>query len=73
MVGHEGEVSSVEVKGFDPNGQYRQLVREVEKAGDGKSLVFKIHHGQTRLEYYVVGLDIARKRIVGMKALSVES
>ena len=73
MVGHKGEVSTVEVKDFDPDSQYSQLVKEVEKAGDGKSRVFKVHHGRTRLEYYVVGLDIARKRIVGMKALAVES
>lgn len=63
----------MEAKDFDPVGQYGQLVKEVEKAGDGKSRVFKVHHGQTRLEYYVVALDLARKRIVGMKALAVES
>lgn len=60
-------------KEFDPRGQYIDVLRAVEEAGDGKSRIFRVEHGRTRVEYYVVGLDKRKGRVVGMKAKAVES
>ena len=45
----------------------------MKKAGDGKVKVFRVEHGSTRSEYYVVSVDEKEGRVVGLKALSVES
>ncbi len=59
---------------FDPRGQYGEIVGAVEKVGDGKARIFRVeHHGRTRVEYFVVGFDEKGKRVVGMKAMAVES
>ena len=61
------------VEEFDPKGQYKDVLQAVEEAGDGKARVYRIDHGRTRLEYYVVGLDRKGQKVVGMKAKAVES
>ncbi len=73
LVGHKGEVTTLQVKTFDPSGQYKEVLEVVEKVGDGKVRIFKVEHGRTRVEYYVVGLDEKGKKVVGMKALAVET
>ncbi|KAL8940169.1 MAG: hypothetical protein Q9216_002957 [Gyalolechia sp. 2 TL-2023] len=73
LIGHDSEVSSMSTKEFDPRGQYTEVLQAVEKAGDGKSRIFRIGHGKTRIEYYVIGLDREKKRVVGLKAKAVES
>lgn len=45
----------------------------MKAAGDGTVKVFRVELSGTRAEYYVVGVDKAEGRIVGLKALSVES
>lgn len=66
-------MSTVELKEFDPTGQYAEITAVVEKVGDGKSRIFKVERGKTRVEYYVVGFDEKGKKVVGMKALAIES
>ena len=73
LIGHGAEVSSLSAQEFDPKGQYTEVLEAVEKSGDGKARVFRAHHGKTRAEYYVVGIDEKGKRIVGLKAKAVES
>ena len=73
LLGHSGSVSKIANKDFDPRGQYAEVLEIVEKIGDGKSTVFKVQQGHTRAEYYVVSLDGGHKRLVGLKALAVES
>lgn len=73
LLGHGSEVSSMSPKHFDPRGQYKDVLQAVEKAGDGTSRIFRIGHGKTRIEYYVIGLDTAKGRIVGLKAKAIES
>ena len=73
LIGHKGEVSAISTKDFNPKGQYNEVVQAVEKAGDGKSRIFKIEHGKTRTEYWIVGLDKEGKKVVGLKAMAVES
>ncbi len=58
---------------FDPRGKYKDVLQAVENAGDGETRIFRIGHGRTRVEYYVVGLDKGKGRVVGMKAKAVES
>jgi hypothetical protein len=66
-------VASISEKEFDPQGQYKKVIDAVKKAGDGKVRVFRVEHGSTRVEYYVVSVDEKEGRVVGLKALSVES
>ncbi|KAI4184363.1 MAG: hypothetical protein L6R41_004781 [Letrouitia leprolyta] len=73
LIGDNSEVSTMSTKDFDPRGQYKDVIQAVEKAGDGKSRIFRIGHGKTRIEYYVIGLDKAKGRVVGLKAKAVES
>ncbi|KAL8690370.1 MAG: hypothetical protein Q9218_004165 [Villophora microphyllina] len=73
LIGHGSDVSTMGTKEFDPQGQYKDVIQAVEKAGDGKSRIFRATHGKTRVEYYVVGLDKEKGRVVGLKAQAVES
>lgn len=73
LVGHRAEVSTLTTHEFDPNGQYQDVLRAVEKAGDGKARVFRVHHGKTRAEYYVVGFDEQGGKVMGLKAKAVET
>ena len=59
---------------WDPRKQYKAVLEAVEAASDkGAVKVFKLQHGTTRVEYYVVGCDTKDRRIVGMKALAIYS
>lgn len=73
LIGHRSEVTTLTVEEFDPKGQYRDVLQAVEEAGDGKVRVYRIDHGRTRAEYYVVGFDRKGQKVVGMKAKAVES
>lgn len=73
LIGHGSEVSTLSSKEFDPRSQYKDVLQAVEKAGDGKSRIYRMSHGKTRVEYYVVGLDKDNKRLVGLKAKAVET
>ena len=73
LVGHGSDVSTLNTEEFDPQGQYKDVLRAVEEAGDGKARVFRLDHGRTRAEYYLISLDMRSQRIVGFKAKAVES
>ena len=73
LIGHKAEVSTLSIQEFDPKGQYKSVLQVVEKAGDGKARVYRVEHGSTRMEYYVVGFDREGKRVVGLKAKAVET
>ncbi|KAG7008340.1 AP-3 complex subunit sigma [Physcia stellaris] len=73
LLAHKSEVSTLTTQDFDPKGHYKEVLEAVEKAGDGRARVFRVHHGSTRAEYYVVGLDKKGKKVVGLKARAVES
>ena len=66
-------MSSLSEKEFDPKGQYKAVIDAVKKAGNGEVKVFRVHHSRTRGEYYVVSVDEKEGRVVGLKALGVES
>jgi hypothetical protein len=70
LLGHDGDVESVEEKDF---GQYKEVVEAVKKAGNGQVQIFCVDLSGTRKEYYVVSVDKEEGRVVGLKALAVES
>lgn len=45
----------------------------MKKAGNGKVEIFRVDVSGTRKEYYVVSVDKEEGRVVGLKALAVES
>ena len=71
----DGQVEELKVKDFDPRGDYTEVVRAVEGAGEGGVKVFRLEVSSTRVVYFVVTL--ARKeeggKLVGVKVESVES
>lgn len=73
LVGHGGEVEELSAKEFDPKGDYGDVLDMVKKAGSGDVKVFRVGHGRTRAEYYVVCVDGKGGRVVGLKAKAVES
>ena len=73
LIGTQAEVSTLSKKEFDPQGQYKEVLQAVEKAGDGKVRIYRIETGKARAKYYIVGFDEKQGRVVGLKAKSVES
>lgn len=66
-------LQKISEKDFDPRGQYKTIVDAVKKAGHGKAEFYKAELDKTRTQYLVLSLDSKHGRIVGLKALSVES
>lgn len=62
------------MKHFDPKGKYKDVIDAVSKCSDGTHVVkvFRVEHGGTRLEYYLVTID-KEGNVVGVKAKAVES
>ena len=58
---------------FDPKGHYKEVISAVEDAGDGKARIFRIEHGGTRSEIFVVSMDRDGQKVIGLKALAIES
>ncbi len=71
LLGGDKDVEEVSQKSFD--SQYKQVVDAVKQAGNGKVKVFKVDLDHTRAEYYVVSVDEKEGKVVGLKAMSVES
>ena len=74
LVDHSADVSIISVKDFDPRNRYRDLVKTVESTADGGHIqVYRLDHGTTRAEYFLVAVDKGHSRLVGVKAKAVES
>ncbi|KAJ4369092.1 hypothetical protein N0V83_006175 [Neocucurbitaria cava] len=71
LLGGDKEVEEVKQKSFE--SQYKTVIDAVKKAGDGEVKIFRVELNSTRAEYYVVAVDEKDGRLVGLKALSVES
>lgn len=63
-----------DIKQFNPKGKYDEVVAAVQKSSDGTHVVkvFRVDHGGTRCEYYVVTIG-GDGNVVGVKAKAVES
>lgn len=73
LIGYDGDFATISQKEFDPQGQYTTVVDAVQQASGGDVAFFRAEHGTTRVEYYIIGLDKEGGKIVGLKALAVES
>ncbi|KAH9864935.1 hypothetical protein IAQ61_008880 [Plenodomus lingam] len=71
LIGGDQDVQEVGQKEF--GSQYKTVMDAVSKAGNGEIRIFRVELGETRAEYYVVSVDTEQGRVVGLKALSVES
>jgi predicted aspartyl protease len=71
LLGGDKDVEEVKQKSFET--QYKKVIDAVKQAGNGDVKVFKVEIDGTRAEYYVVTVDEKERRVVGLKALSVES
>lgn len=71
LLGADKDVKEVDQKKF--GSQYKTVTDAVNKAGNGEVKVFRVELSETRAEYYVVSVDSDQGRLVGLKALSVES
>lgn len=61
---------------WDSNGQYKEIIDAVRKAGKGNDVrVYRIVKDRSRVEYFVVTRqgDGPSARLVGVKALAIES
>jgi predicted aspartyl protease len=52
---------------------YKKVIRAVKEAGNGEIKTFKVQIDGTRAEFYVVSVNEKEGKVVGLKALSVES
>ncbi|KAF2029032.1 hypothetical protein EK21DRAFT_113255 [Setomelanomma holmii] len=64
-------VEEVSPKSFEK--QYKKVIDAVKEAGNGSVNVFEVEIDKTRTEYYFVSVNAKEGRMVGLKALSVES
>lgn len=70
------EVEIMDPVDWDRNGQYKDIVDAVSKAGKGNDVrVYRIVKDSSRVEYFVVTRqgDGKNARLVGVKALAIES
>jgi hypothetical protein len=67
-------VEEISVKDWNVKNHYAEVVEAVKKAGSDKAdvQVFRVAHGSTRCEYYIVTLN-DEGVVVGVKAKAVES
>ncbi|KAK3344430.1 hypothetical protein B0T25DRAFT_522368 [Lasiosphaeria hispida] len=78
LIGHwdpkGAEVEILDPVDWDANGQYRKVVNAVRRAGEGNDVrVYRVVRDGVRVEYWVVTTDKEGGRLVGVKALAVES
>ncbi|KAI9891947.1 MAG: hypothetical protein M1814_002141 [Vezdaea aestivalis] len=72
-VDNDSDPEEVDLEQWNGKGHYDKVVKAVEAETEGQVKVFRVSLGGVRAEYFVVGLDSKRGRIVGLKALAVES
>lgn len=73
LVGHSAEVVTQSEAGFDPQNQYEKVMRIVKEAGNGTAVIFRVQDSHTRATYFITSLDEKGGRLVGLKAMAVES
>ncbi len=73
LIGHHAGISTLALEEFDPKGQYKEVVEAVHSSGDGEFRIYRVEHGRTRAEYYIIRLDKRGQRVLGLKAKAVET
>ncbi|KUI57742.1 hypothetical protein VP1G_04986 [Cytospora mali] len=72
----KAEIEILDPVDWDRNGEYKEIVDAVRKAGKGNDVrVYRIVKDRSRVEYFVVTRqgDGTSARLVGVKALAIES
>lgn len=72
LINHSGDVEEESLKSWNVKGQYDSVVDAVKKEGKEDVKVFRVAHGETRCEYYIVTLN-DQGVVIGVKARAVES
>ncbi|KAI1936892.1 hypothetical protein LOZ66_004400 [Ophidiomyces ophidiicola] len=76
------EISTLPETSFDPRKQYGAVYDAIRTAITGSEAkgtsepelkVYRVQHSDTRMEYWVMGLDKKEHRLLGMKARAIES
>jgi hypothetical protein len=71
---HEANITIHDVVEWDSAGQYKHVVDATRKACKGGDVrVYKVPSTGVRVEYYLVGIEPGGRKLVGVKALAVES
>ena len=65
-------MSEISAQDFDPRGDYKDILVRVEEVTSGGVKIFRVEGGQTRVEYFVVGISKEGTALVGAKAKAVE-
>jgi hypothetical protein len=78
LIGHwdaeNADVCIMDPVDWDSQGQYTKLVEAVREATKGNDVrVYRVVRDKTRTEYWVLSTEEEGGRIVGVKALGVES
>lgn len=72
--GAEADITILDITEWDREGQYKDVVDATREASKGADVrVYRVSIGGPRVEYWVVGLDKGQGRLVGVKALGIES
>lgn len=68
------EITQLEPSTWDSRGEYMDVVHAVTKATSGGAVrVYRVEGAGSRVEYFVVGVDEGKGKLVGFKVLSIES
>jgi hypothetical protein len=68
------QVDIMDPTDWDSEGQYANIIDAVREATRGNDVrVYRVARDLTRAEYWVISRDDEQDRIVGVKALGVES
>ena len=69
----DAEIEITDPVDWDPRGQYKEIIDAVREAGEGNDVrVYRVARGGVKAEYWVVTAT-TDKKLVGVKALAVES
>jgi len=72
--GPEADITILDITEWDREGQYKDVVDATREACKGADVrVYRVPIGGPRIEYWVVGLEKVEGRLVGVKALGIES
>lgn len=68
-------ITTLSATSFDPRDEYASVVRAVQEAASSGAevKVYRVEIGRSRVEYFVLGLDGDKGRVVGLKASAVET
>ncbi|ODM17714.1 hypothetical protein SI65_06502 [Aspergillus cristatus] len=71
-------ITTLSASSFDPRNQYPSVFKAVRAAASGPDedvevKVYRVEVGSSRVEYFVLGLDTEKGRVVGLKARAVET